>query len=498
MGLHYLDLLVIAAYLAAVTLFGISFRKRAGTLRDYFLGGRQLPWWAISLSIVAAETSVLTIISTPGLSYAGDLTFLQLVLGYLLGRIVIVVLLLPHYFRGELYTAYQLIERRFGVRLQRLCAAVFLVGRALAEGVRLFAISIVVGVIAEALPALGIPLHLNEGQIIAVIAFLTLLYTMEGGLRAVIWTDCIQIAIYLTGALLSFFMILHAIPGGWPTVAHFAAAHHKFRVFNFHFSWRQPYTFAAGLIGGMFLTTATDGADQLMVQRLLAARSERASRWALLSSWGLIFFQFLLFLLIGVLLAIFYRAHPLPAAGAFGRFDRLYPEYIAHYFPAGLGGLMIAAILSAAMSNLSAALNSLSSTTIMDFYRVLAPGHSERHYVRLSRLATVFWTIVLGLVAYGSRHSHSVLESGLSIISYPFSALLGVFLLGTLSRRATEGGAMAGMALGLAAALWLSHEGLPFTWFIAAGTLTTFASGWLFSLLRPAAPLTHHPEPTNP
>lgn len=487
MGLHRLDLAIIVAYLLGITLFGLSFRRHGATLKDYFLGGRSIPWWAISLSIVAAETSVLTIISTPGLSYAGNFEFLQLVLGYLLARIVIVVVLLPHYFRGELFTAYQLMQRRFGTRIKSLSAVIFLGGRALAEGVRVWALAIVVGVVLEALPRLGIPWRFSEIQVIGIIALLTLAYTFEGGMRAVIWTDFIQICIYVVGAVISFVLILHAIPGGWTRVAYEAAVHgHKFQVFNFHFSWHVTYTFWSGLIGGMFLTTATHGTDQLMVQRLLSARSERESRWALLSSWLVIFGQFALFLVIGVMLFVFYQSHPLPPAGQFGRFDRLYPEYLARYFPAGLGGLLIAAIIAAAMSNLSAALNSLSSTTIIDFYKPhLNPGRSERHYLWMSRLATVGWTVVLSVVAYASRDSKSVLEAGLAIISYPFSALLGVFMLGTLTKRANELGAMVGMVLGVIAAIVLWRIGLPFTWFIVGGTVTTFLTGYAASWLRP-------------
>ncbi len=488
-GLHPLDLAIIGAYLIGITLFGISFRRHGATLKDYFLGGRAVPWWAISLSIVAGETSVLTIISTPGIAYTGDFAFLQLVFGYLLGRIVISAILLPHYFKGELFTAYELMQRRFGTRLKSLSAAIFLGGRAMAEGVRLWALAIVGGVVLDALPRLGLPWRFNNLEIILIIAALTLVYTFEGGMNAVIWTDFIQICIYVAGAVLSFFLILRGIPGGWAHVAAVAAAAHKFRIWHFRFSWTQPFTFWAGLIGGMFLTTATDETDLLIVLRLLSAKSERESRWALLSSWVVIFFQFVLFLLIGVLLYVFYQSHALPAAGQFGKYDRLYPAYIARYFPIGLAGLLIAAIIAAAMSNLSAALNALSSTTIMDFYRPhLNPGQSEKHYLWMSRLATVGWTVVLAAVAYASRDSRSVLVAGLAIISYPFSALLGVFLLGTVTRRANEFGAIVGMIVGVAVAVALGLSGLPFTWFIVGGTVTTFLTGYAFSWLRPAPP----------
>ncbi len=497
--MHWLDYIILLIYLAGITLFGVSFRRRGAGLREYFLGGKQIPWWAIALSIVAAETSVLTIISTPGLGFAGNLTFLQLVLGYLSARVVVSAVLLPHYFRGELFTAYELMRRRFGRRLQQVTAAIFLVGRALAEGVRLFAVAIVAGVVLAGLPALGVKLHISVGAVIAGLTVLTLIYTLEGGLRAVIWTDFIQICIYMAGAALSLWLILRAVPGGWSSIAATAAAYgNKFRIFDFHFSWRAPYTFWSGVIGGTFLTASTHGTDQLMVQRLLSARSLRDSRKALFASWLVVFAQFAIFLVIGVMLFAYYRHHALPAAGRFGRYDRIYPEFIARHFPVGVAGLVMAAIIAATMSNLSAAINSLSSTTVMDFYRAyLARGRSEAHYMKVSRLATVFWAGVLGVIAYLSRFTNSVLVLGLSIVSIPFSGLLGIFLLGTLTQRASETGAIIGMVLGVGVAYGLYREQIPFTWFIVAGTATTFAAGYAASLIWPANPAKPAAEPAG-
>src|SRR6202158_562729 len=262
MGLNRLDFAIIALYLAGITLFGLRFRKKQRTLRDYFLAGRDIPWWAIALSIVAAETSTLTIISIPGLAYDTNFTFLQVVMGYVVGRVIISFLLLPHYFRGDLYTAYELIERRFGRGLRSLTAGLFLLTRAAAEGVRVYAVSIVVSI------ALG------TGQIasIAIITALTLIYTFEGGLAAVIWTDVVQGAIYVGGTLGGVVTILHLVPGGWPTIHHLAANAGKLRVFDFTPDFWRPYTFWAGLIGGTFFTLASHGTAQLIVQRLSAAR----------------------------------------------------------------------------------------------------------------------------------------------------------------------------------------------------------------------------------
>ncbi len=469
MGLNKLDFAIIALYLAGITLFGLRFRKKQRTLRDYFLAGRDIPWWAISLSIVAAETSTLTIISIPGLAYDTNLTFLQVIMGYVAGRIVISVLLLPHYFRGDLYTAYQLIERRFGQTLRSVTAGLFLLTRAAAEGVRVYAVSIVVSI------ALG------TGQIasIAIITALTLIYTFEGGLAAVIWTDVVQTAIYVGGTLVGLLTILHLVPGGWSAIHSAAAAAGKLQVFDFTGSIWIPYTFWAGIIGGTFFTTASHGTDQLIVQRLLAARGERQSVLALISSGVAILFQFALFLTVGVMLWAYYRV----PSSVFGRPDRIYPTFIVSKMPHGISGLLIAAILAAAMSNLSAALNSLSSSVIMDFYARFRPQADEKTKMRLSRLATLMWAMVLfGLAVIALHKVGRVVEVGLQIASVAYGALLGVFLLGVLTKRANQFGAMIGMLCGFSVELylWLGTH-VPWTWWVMIGTTATFAIGWLTS-----------------
>src|SRR3954470_8466471 len=390
MGLNSIDFVIIAVYLIGITLFGMRFRKRQRTLRDYFLAGRDIPWWAIALSIVAAETSTLTIISIPGLAYDTNLTFLQVVMGYVVGRFIISFVLLPHYFRGELFTAYELIERRFGPHLRTLTSGLFLLTRAAAEGVRVYAVSIVVSI------ALGT----GEIASIAIITILTLIYTFEGGLAAVIWTDVIQTAIYVGGTLAGVATIIHYVPGGWSHIHQIAAASGKLRVFDFTPTLWKPYTFWAGLIGGAFLTTASHGTDQLIVQRLLAARSQRQSVLALLSSGAAILFQFGLFLLLGVMLFAYYMV---PSAH-FGKADRIYPTFIVTQMPHGISGLLIAAILAAAMSNLSAALNSLSSSSVIDFYLGKHPQARDAEKVRLSRIATFGWALVLFALAILSLH----------------------------------------------------------------------------------------------
>ena len=477
-SLHYFDLAVIAAYLIGITWFGARFRKSQRTLKDYFLGGRTTPWWAIAFSLVSAETSTLTVIGTPALSYRGNFGFLQVVFGYLLARIVISALFLPQYFRGEMFTAYELMRRRFGERIRRLTAGTFLILRALAEGVRVFAVSIVISTI------------LGTGEVvsIAVIVCLTLFYTFEGGLTAVIWTDVVQMLLYIVGAVISFFVILHQMPGGWAHIVAIAAPLHKFQVFDFRFSWTsaffaRDYSFWAGIIGGCFLTTASHGTEQLMVQRLLAARSESDSRKALFASWAVIFFQFSLFLLIGLLLFVHNRDAGLPAPNPM---DRLYPDFIWQNLPAGIAGLVIAAILAAGMSNLSAALNSLSSTTIMDFYKPLFPKGPESRFVRLAKWTTVAWGLVLFGIGYFARQWGSVLEAGLTIASILYGGLLGVFLLGLLTKRVSQAAAIAGMVAGLLIMFYVKlGTGIAFTWYVLIGTSVTLIVGYLASFLWP-------------
>ncbi len=473
--MRYADLAVIVAYLLFITWFGAQFKQSRNSLKDYFLGGRDAPWWAIAFSIVSAETSTLTVIGTPALSFGGNFMFLQLVLGYLLGRIVIVFLFLPQYFRGEMFTAYELMQRRFGPRVRKYTAGTFLLLRALAEGVRVFAVSIVISIV------------LGTGEIvsIAVIVCLTLFYTFEGGMTAVIWTDVVQMVLYVCGALVSFFLMLQLIPGGWPHVVQQGVAAHKFQVFDFAFSFsgaffHRAYSFWAGLLGGCFLVTASHGTEQLMVQRLLSAKNERDGRLALMSSWFLVFFQFALFLVIGVVLWVIYKdtGRPAPAIP-----ERTYPEFIWAHLPIGLAGLVIAAILAAAMSNLSAALNALASTTIMDFLKPLRPHHSESHYLRLARWATVAWGAILFGVGLAARHWGRILEAGLSIASVLYGALLGVFLLGMLTKRPGEWSAIVGMTAGFITTLLLFRSQVAYTWYVLAGSTVTFVVGYLTSLV---------------
>lgn len=477
MRLQIVDGIIIVAYLIGITLFGLRFRKAQRSLRDYFLADRNIPWWAIALSIVGAETSTLTVIGTPGIAYGGNFGFLQLVFGYLLGRIVVSLIFIPQYFRGEMFTAYQLIDRRFGKKLHSITAAVFLATRAAAEGVRVWAVAIVISI------ALG------TGGVasVAIVMALTLIYTFEGGMAAVIWTDVVQLIIYVGGTIVGFFTLLHLVPGGWPAIHSIAASAGKLQVFDFSLNFFKTYTFWAGLIGGMFLNTATHGTDQLMVQRLLVARNQRDSKTALLFSGGVILVQFTLFLLVGAGLWVFYRQ---VTHGTFATNDYVFPTFIVEHMPHGISGLLIAAILAAAMSNLSAALNSLSSTTMIDFYLRHKPDTSDSKRLTLSRVATIGWGLVLFGLALASRYGGNVLEKGLTIASLAYGGLLGVFLLGLVTKRARQNGAIVGMLCGLALNIYIwGWTHIAWTWYVTFGSITTFVVGYLASLLETDANL---------
>jgi solute:Na+ symporter, SSS family len=475
MRIHPVDLGIVILYLAGVTLLGAWFRRGQKDVRDYFLGGRTAPAWALACSIVATETSTLTIIGTPAIAFGGNLGFLQLVIGYLVARVVLCLVLVPRYFQGEFYTAYQLLEKRFGGRVRSAGAGVFLVTRALAEGVRIAAVGKVVSL------ALGT----GSRTAILIVTLLTLFYTFEGGLKAVIWTDVMQLAIYLAGSATAFVLLLHRIPGGWGEVSSVAAAAGgKLRVFDFSFSLTRSYTFWSGVLGGTFLSMASHGTDQTLVQRVLAARNERDGKVALLGSGVIVFVQFGLFLVLGVMLFVFYQ-HAGPGVVPADP-DQIFPAFIVTQMPAGIAGLVLAAILAVAMSNASGSLNSLASSSIMDFGAGSAAhggaGRSAGDLLKRSRWMTLGWGIVLG--SLGLAPWGPVLVAGLTIASITYGAMLGVFLLGIWNSRANSTGAIAGMLIGLATMVAVNRfTTLAWTWYVLVGTVVTFASGSIVSAI---------------
>ena len=501
MGFSAIDYGVLALYLVGITIFGSRFRSRHRSVADYFIGQRTTSWWIISLSIVATETSTLTLIGVPAIAFAayprpeqgGNFTYLQVVFGYIVARVLIAWLFIPAYFQGDMLTAYELLNRRFGARAKHYVASLFLIMRPLAEGVRVFAASLVLSaVIAATLPAIP---HLWVWSVI-VVGLLTLIYTFEGGIAAVIWTDLIQLVIYIGGSLLAAWQLLHLVPGEWSTIAREAAAAGKFQLFSFSFDPSVPFTFWAGLAGGTFLTMASHGTDQLLVQRLLTCRNMRDAQKAIVLSGIVVLGQFALFLVIGIMLYAYYRFNPLPPLASN---DEIFPAFIVRSLPHGVSGLVIAAIFAAAMSNLSGSLNSLASTSVIDFYAPLRGGKvSDERLLRLSRWLTAAWGVALIGIALLARGWGSVFTAGLTIASLVYGPMLGTFLLALLTKRANETGVLAGItiALGgmLAIRIWTP---LAWTWYVLVGTVIAFGVGYVVSLATvPAARKAIQPEST--
>jgi len=464
MVLTWLDYTVIAGYLLAITQFGSYFARFQKTTRDYFLTGRSVPWWAICFTVVATETSTLTFISVPATAYSGDMTFLQLVLGYIIGRVIVSVIFIPAYFRGDLVTSYELLQRRFGERVKNVSAVIFLITRSLADGIRLFATALVISVVTQ------VPVT----PAIIVIGATMIVYTVRGGSAAVIWTDVIQLFVYIAGALVVFWSLLNLIPGGWAEVVRIGAASGKFRVFDLSWSLARPYTLWAGIVGGIALTLSTHGTDQFLVQRLLSARSSREAARGLVLSGFVVFAQFVLFLVIGVMLFAYYQHVPMPRALARG--DELLPGFIVTALSHGTAGFIVAAIVAAA---LSPSINAMAATTVNDFYpKYVRPDADEATLMRVSRTWTIVWGVVqIGVAIAAQRMERSVLDAGLSVLSWASGPVLGAFLLGTLAPAISERQAFAGMIAGLVAMTIVWGWSLPvaFTWYVFIGAVTTVA-----------------------
>ena len=475
MGFTTLDYAVLAFYLVASALLGTLIGRGNKNINDYFLAGKQMPWWAISFSIVATETSTLTFIGAPAISYTGNLAFLQVILGYFLGRLLVGFILIPSYFKGEIQTAYEVLNLRFGPRVQNFSAFLFQASRSLADGVRLFATGLVLSVVTD----------ISDQWSVVMIGGVTIIYTLYGGMRAVVWNDVIQLCIYISGAILAFFLIINRIPGGWSEVVSQAAPLDKFQFFDFTLSLSVTYTFWAGLLGGAFITFATHGTDQMMVQRYLACGSKKGSQQALILSGFLVFAQFLLFLIIGVMLYAFYQHFPLDQE--LEQIDRIFPIFIVQQMPPGLSGLIIAAIFAAAMSTLSSSLNSLASSSVNDFYkRYWGKGLTDTHYLKASRIFTLGWGVILVGISMMARNWGEVLEVGLTITTITMGSILGVFLLGLRRTRIPEGAALAGMMAGLVTMLAVHMRGnIAWTWYVLIGTAVTLAVGTLFARLAP-------------
>jgi SSS family transporter len=506
--MHVLDVVIIAVYLIGTVFVGAWFSSSHRTVKDYFVSGHRVPWWAIMGSIVATETSTVTFISVPGYAYANDFTFLQLVFGYLIGRVVVVLVFVPAYFRGELLTVYQLLGQRFGTGVKRLAAALFLITRTLADGFRLFATGLVLAALLLTTPALRTAADrafpwLDPVTSVLVVSVLvmglaTIVYTYLGGMTAVIWTDVLQLVIYLLGAILAAAILLQQIPGGWSEVTAVGGAAGRFRLLDFQWDVTRSYTFWAGILGGAFLTTATHGTDQLMVQRYLCARSPGEARAALLTSGVVVLAQFALFLLIGAMLYVFYTQYAVAEAAAFavdGRLqtDRIFPTFIVAHLPVGVVGLVIAAIFAAAMSTLSSSLNSSAAAAMADFYMPMTGGtRTDAHYLQVSRVLTAVWGALQITVAFAAIElSSRVVDEVLGIASFTNGVILGVFLLGTFTTRVRQRGAFAGILAGASVMLAVKlFTGVSWQWYVLIGSTVTFGVGLAASIALDDRPAT--------
>lgn len=472
-----LDLLVLGAYLAGVVALGLWVGRSQKGAADYMLGDRDIAWWGLLISIVATETSTVTFLSVPGFAWARDMSFLQLPLGYVIGRLLVVALLLPHYFAGEYFTAYEVLRKRFGGPVGQAASFLFVVTRSLADGLRLFLTAIVV----QELSGLSLPVS------IALVGATTVVYTFVGGMRAVVWTDVVQFVVYLLGAAVALGVLVARLPGGFGQLLADGAAAGKFRFVDLSTALDNPYTIWAGVIGGMFLSIGSHGADQLMVQRYLCARNRGEAARALGLSGVVVLLQFAFFLLIGVGLFVFYQAFP-PAV-AFDRPDRVFVRFLVEQLPHGVIGLVAGAVFAAAMSTLSGSLNSSATAVVTDFYRPLRPDASQLHLLRVTRGLTLCFGVVQVLVALGGPFvGRTVVEAVLTVGGFTTGIVLGVFFLGIFTTRVGSGAALAGLLLGLASIAAVAFgTRLAWPWYTLVGSLATLGFGLLASLAFPAA-----------
>ena len=472
MTLTWVDYTVIAGYLVAITAFGSWFARFQKTTRDYFLNDRSVPWWAICFTIVATETSTLSFIGVPAQAFAGNMTFLQLATGYIIGRVLVSALFIPAYFRGELYTSYELLQRRFGPEVKNVAAAIFLVTRTLADGVRLFATALVITVVTQ------VPVSLA----IVIIGVAMIVYTTRGGVSAVIWTDVVQMFVYVAGALVVFYALLHRIDGGWSAVVAAGHAAAKFRILDPTFDPSRVYTIWSGILGGVALTLATHGTDQFLVQRLLSARSARSAASGLILSGAIVFVQFALFLVIGVMLFTFYQQTPLPRP--LNSNDEILPLFVVTSLSHGAAGFIVAAIVAAA---LSPSINALAATTVNDFYlKYVHPDADQVTLMRVSKGATIFWGIAQIGVALGAQWIRSVLDTGLAVLSLSAGPVLGAFLVGVLTKRVGSRAMIVGMLSGIAVLVWVWWTAATaWTWYAFVGSSVTFGVALAASFVFP-------------
>ena len=497
-----LDAIVLVAYLAGTTALGLWVGRRQRDAKDYFVADRAIPWWAVMFSIVASETSALTFISTPGLSYGnapgfGNLGFLQVVAGYIIGRIVVAGVLLPRYFQGNLVTAYALLETRFGLATRRFTSIVFMVTRALADSVRVFATAIPVALIIS--PSVTNKTYVMPMAVL-LLGLLTVIYTYKGGMKAVVWTELVQATIYLSGGAAALLILGNLVPGGWSSIWSGASAASKTQAIDFSFTLSNPHTVWAGLIGGAFLAMASHGTDQLIVQRLMSSRSLKDAQRAIIGSGLGVFCQFFLFLMIGLGLWAFYQGRTFPAT------DQIFPTFILEHMPPGLVGLIVAAIVAATMSTHSGAINSLAGATTHDIYLPLSKRSADDpQTLKMGRMFALAWGVVLtlGALLFPEDTKTPVVVVALGIASFTYGGLLGGFFLGIFWRRAIQRDAILGMSVAIGTMAFIvfarpisaaypplattlaPFAGIAWPWYVLIGTAITLLVGILSSLTHP-------------
>lgn len=474
-----LDVVVLVAYILGVTALGTWLGREQTSARDYFLAGHGIPWWAICFSVVATETSALTFISAPATSYTSDFWFLQLVFGYLIGRILVAAILLPRYFTGRLETAYALLGERFGPRTRRFTSVIFMVTRAFADSIRVF--------------AAAIPIQLVTGmsytQSIIIAGVFTVIYTYHGGLKAVVWVDVVQMFLYVLGGVAALVVLAQLVPGGLGGIVEVGLAADKFRIIHLEGGFASTRWLWTGLIGGAFLSMASHGVDHIIVQRLLASRSLRDAQKAVVGSGVLVILQFALFLFVGVGLFAYYGGRE------FSTPDEIFPLFIVEGLPPGLSGLIVAGILAAMMSTVASSLNSLASATTHDIYAPLTGRTDEEHLMKMGKRFTLLWAAVLiggALLFQLVQQGTPIVVIALQIASFTYGGLLGGFLLAVFSKRAGERDAILGIsvAITLLFLLWAAQqfELIPRLvdplWFSLLGSIIVLAVGSGSAALR--------------
>ena len=481
-----LDLVIIFGYLIGITAFGIWYAGKQETTEDYFVGSRNVPWWAIAMSIVATETSTITFVSVPGVAFAkgGNFQFLQLVFGYMLGRVVISLIFIPLYFKGELQTVYQLLGDRFGNRVKMLASGLFVIMRNIADGIRLLLTAIVLAAVYTSFSPGADQTAVIVASIV-LLGIIMIVFTFYGGIEAVIWVEVVQLVIYIGGAIAAAVVLINNIDGGFSGAVAAGQQFDKFDIFDFNLDFTKTYTFWGGLLGGCFLTMSTHGTDQYLVQRYLCTDKPRSAATALLSSGAVVLAQFIGFLFIGVLLFAFYspyKAAEYAQAGVAGsgiastfpflKPDQVFPAFITQHMPPGLSGLVVAAIFAAALSS---SLNSIAATAINDLYRPFKKGITDKQLLRLSGILTVIIGIIQIVVAIlFMQTGDSALNLALSVASLINGPILGVFLVGTFIKSAKEKHALIGMLASIGLMLYiLLGTKIAWPWYALIGSLTT-------------------------